>query len=172
MCSQCFVVQLCDHLHGSRNHCQTLICHGSGASVAESTSVLLDAATHGIVNSELTNCGRTAAVLRVLTAQLEQMMAALQRVPPEKSSLNLDVDPKHEAGNLIQRGRSRRPRLGPAVVTMKRRSEVHAIESHPCGAESWVRGNRGVASSGGCIRTQGSGRPSDSVGALTLTQKL
>ena len=60
VCSQCFVVQLCDHLRGSRNHCQTLICRGSGASVTEPLSVLLDLATHGIVNGELTNCPRTA----------------------------------------------------------------------------------------------------------------
>ena len=55
---------------------------------------------------------------------------------------------------------------------MKRRSEVHAVGSHPCGAESWVRGNRGVASSGGCLRTQGSERPSDSVAARELKEKL
>ena len=56
-------------------------------------------------------------------------MAALQRVPQETvSSLNLDVDPKHRAGNLIQRGQSERPRPGPTVVTMGRRSQIHDIE--------------------------------------------
>ena len=100
----------------------------SGASVTESTSLLLDPTTHGIVNSELTNWPRTAAVMRVLSGQLKLMMVALQRAQRETvSSLNLDVDPKHEAGKLIQRGRSRRPRPGPTVVMVKRRREVHAI---------------------------------------------
>ena len=49
-----------------QNNCQSFIRHGSGARVTESMSVLTDPATYGLLNSELTNCPRTAAVLVVL----------------------------------------------------------------------------------------------------------
>ena len=50
---------------GSRiNNCQSFIRHGSGACVTESMSTLTDPATYGLLNSELTNCPRTATVLR------------------------------------------------------------------------------------------------------------
>ena len=53
-------------------------------------SVLTDTATYGILNSELTTCPRTAAVLRELASQWQQMMASLQRVEQETvSSQNL-----------------------------------------------------------------------------------
>ena len=52
----------------------------------ESMSVLTDPATYGILNSELANCPRTAAVLGELAAQRKQMMATLQRVEQETSS--------------------------------------------------------------------------------------
>ena len=116
-------------------------------------SVLTDPATCGILNSELTNCPRTAAVLGEMAAQWQQMMRILQRVEQAVSSQSLAnaiehtgrtrtdatesrlrlkdgerlyprswsggtpiggfarevaawlgyVDPKHEAGKLIQR---------------------------------------------------------------------
>ena len=46
-------------------------------------SVLTDPATYGLLNSELTNCPRTAAVLEELTAQWKQMMWTVQRVEQE-----------------------------------------------------------------------------------------
>ena len=49
-------------------------------------SVLTDPATYGILNSELTNCPRTAAVLGEFAAQWQQMMGALQRVEQEAVS--------------------------------------------------------------------------------------
>ena len=49
-------------------------------------SVLTDPATYGILNSELTNCPRTAAVLGELAAQWQQMMGTLQRVEQEAVS--------------------------------------------------------------------------------------
>ena len=57
--------------------------HGSGACVTESMSVLAGPATCGILNRELTNCPRTAAVLGELAAQWQQMMGTLQRVEHE-----------------------------------------------------------------------------------------
>ena len=42
--------------------------------------VLTDPATYGILNSELTNCPRTAAVLGELAARWQQMMGDLQRI--------------------------------------------------------------------------------------------
>ena len=68
--------------------CQSLIRHGSGACVTESLSVLTDPATYGLLNSELTNCPRTAAVLGELAAKWQQMMG-LQRVEQEIASQNL-----------------------------------------------------------------------------------
>ena len=56
----------------------------------ESMSVLTDPATYGLLNSELTSCPRTAAVLGELAAQRQQMMVKLQRVEQETvSSQNL-----------------------------------------------------------------------------------
>ena len=49
-------------------------------------SVLTDLATCGILNSELTNCPRTAAVLGELAAQWQQMMGTLQRSEQEAVS--------------------------------------------------------------------------------------
>ena len=49
-------------------------------------SVLTDPATCGILNSELTNCPRTVAVLGELAAQWQQMMGTLQRVEQEAVS--------------------------------------------------------------------------------------
>ena len=49
-------------------------------------SLLTDPAPYGILNSELTNCPRTAAVLGELASQWQQMMAALQRVEQETVS--------------------------------------------------------------------------------------
>ena len=53
-------------------------------------SVLTDPAASGILNSELTNCPRTAAVLGELAAQWQHMMGTLQRVEQQTvSSQNL-----------------------------------------------------------------------------------
>ena len=53
-------------------------------------SVLTDPATYGLLNSELTNCPRTAAELGELAPQWQQMMGTLQRVEQETvSSQNL-----------------------------------------------------------------------------------
>ena len=49
-------------------------------------SVLTDPTTYGKLNSELTNCPRTAAVLGELAAQWQQMMGTLQRVEQEAVS--------------------------------------------------------------------------------------
>ena len=68
------------------NNCQSFTCHGSGACVTESMSVMTDPATYGIINSELTNCARTAAVLGELAAQWQQVMGTLQRVEQETVS--------------------------------------------------------------------------------------
>ena len=46
-------------------------------------SVLMDLATYGLLNSELTNCPRTAAVLGDLSAQWQHVMGTLQRVEQE-----------------------------------------------------------------------------------------
>ena len=48
--------------------------------------VLTDPATCGILNSELTNCPRTSAVLGDLAAQWQQMMVTFQRVERETVS--------------------------------------------------------------------------------------
>ena len=62
-------------LIGSRaNNCQNFIRPGSGACVTESMSVLMNLATYGLLNSELTNCPRTAAVLGDLSAQWQHVM--------------------------------------------------------------------------------------------------
>ena len=61
--------------------------------MTESISVLTDPATYGILNTELTNCLRTAAVLGEIAAQCQQMMVALPRVEQETvSSQNLAVE--------------------------------------------------------------------------------
>ena len=65
-------------------------------------SVLTDPATYGLLNSELTNCPRTVAVLGDLAAQWKQMMGTLQRVEQDTVSsqnvadavLNLEQDTK------------------------------------------------------------------------------
>ena len=49
-------------------------------------SVLTDRATYGTLNSELTNCPRTAAVLGEMAAQWQQIMGPLQRVEQEAVS--------------------------------------------------------------------------------------
>ena len=49
-------------------------------------SVLADPVTYGILNSELTNCPRTAAVLGELAAQWRQMMGTLERIEQEAVS--------------------------------------------------------------------------------------
>ena len=54
--------------------------------MTESMSALTDSATYGILNSELTNCPRTAAVLGELATQWQQMMGSLQRVEQETVS--------------------------------------------------------------------------------------
>ena len=54
--------------------------------MTEFKSVLTDPATYGIVNRELTNCPRTAAVLGELAARWQQMMGTLQRVEQETVS--------------------------------------------------------------------------------------
>ena len=78
-------------LIGSRaNNCQSFIRHGSEACVTESMSVLTDPATYGLLNSELTICPRTAAVLGELAAPWQQMLVTLQRFGQETvSSQNL-----------------------------------------------------------------------------------
>ena len=78
-------------LIGSRaNNCQSSIRHGSGACATESMSVLTDPATYGLLNSELTSCPRTAAVLGDLAAQWQHMMGTLHRAEQETvSSQNL-----------------------------------------------------------------------------------
>ena len=48
--------------------------------------MLIDPATCSFLNSELTNCPRTAAVLGELAAQWQQMMGTLQRVEQEAVS--------------------------------------------------------------------------------------
>ena len=54
--------------------------------MAESMSVMTDPATYGILNSESTNCPRTAAVLGELAAQWQQVLGTLQRVEQETVS--------------------------------------------------------------------------------------
>ena len=177
-------------------------------------SVLTDPATHGLLNSELTNCQRTAAVLVELAARWQQMMGTLQRVEQETASSqsmanaieNLSrtrsdatgsrlrpkdgerlhpkswsgntplgglarelatwlgyVDPKHEAGKLVQRTTKGTLRATEAWTDGRhaeddiyveldnelagctgqrdgRRSKSHSLEGHSNGAESWVRG--------------------------------
>ena len=71
------------HFGSSENNSQSTTHHGSGACVTESMSVLADPATYGILNSELANCPRTAAVLGELATQWQQMMGTLQRVEQE-----------------------------------------------------------------------------------------
>ena len=51
--------------------------------MTESMSVLTDPATYGVLNSELTNCPRTAAGLGELSAQWQQMVGTIQRVEQE-----------------------------------------------------------------------------------------
>ena len=48
--------------------------------------MLTDPATYGILNSELANCPRTAAVLGELATQWQQMMGTLQRIEQESVS--------------------------------------------------------------------------------------
>ena len=72
------IIEICDRFYGSSEHnCQSIIHHGSGACVTESMSVLTDPATCGTLNSELTNCPCTAAVLGELAAQWQPMMVTL-----------------------------------------------------------------------------------------------
>ena len=81
------IIEFCDRFYCSSEHNgQSIIHHGSGACVTESMSVLTDPATCGILNSELTNCPRTAAVLGELAAQWQQMMGTLRRVEQETLS--------------------------------------------------------------------------------------
>ena len=68
------------------NNKQSTIHHGSGACVTESMSVLADPATYCILNSELTNCPRPAAVLGELAAQWQQMVGTLPRIEQEAVS--------------------------------------------------------------------------------------
>ena len=70
----------------SENNSQSITHHGGGACVTESMSVLTDPTTYGVLNSELTNCPRTAAVLGELAAHWHQMMGTLQRVEQEAVS--------------------------------------------------------------------------------------
>ena len=85
--SQRLVINSCDRFHWLKeNTCQSSTCHSGGACVTESVSVLPDPATYGILNSELKNCQRTAAVLGELAAQWQQMMETLHRVEQETVS--------------------------------------------------------------------------------------
>ena len=85
--SQRLATDPCDHFHGSsENNSQSITHHGSEACVTESMSVLTDRATYGILNSELTNCPRTAAVLGESAAQWQQTMESLPRVQQEAVS--------------------------------------------------------------------------------------
>ena len=88
LCSQCPVIHLYDrfHLAQSENKSQSITHDGSGACMTESMSVLTDSATYGVLNSEWTNCPRTAAVLGKLATQRQQMMGTLQRVEQEAVS--------------------------------------------------------------------------------------
>ena len=54
--------------------------------MAESMSVLTDPAACGLLNSDLTSCPRTAAVLGELAAQWQQVMVTVQRVEQETVS--------------------------------------------------------------------------------------
>ena len=74
------------HFGSSENNSQSIIRHGSGACVTESMSVLTDPATYGKLNSELTNCPRTVAVLGEFASQRQQMMGTFQRVEREAVS--------------------------------------------------------------------------------------
>ena len=74
------------HLGSSEDNSQCITHHNSEPWVTESMSVLADPATYGLLNSELTNCPRTAAVLGELLAQWQQMMGTLQRVEQEAVS--------------------------------------------------------------------------------------
>ena len=85
LCSQCLVIHLYDRfLDSSKNNRQSITHHGSGACVTESMS-LEDLATWWKLNSDLTNCPRTA-VLGELAAQWQQMMGTLQRIEQEAVS--------------------------------------------------------------------------------------
>ena len=69
-------------------------------------SVLTDPATHGLLKSELTNCPRTVAVLGELatfTRRAGQATHSLGGLAREVGAWLGYVDPKHEAGKLIQR---------------------------------------------------------------------
>ena len=79
-------MDLCDCFHGSRRNNKSINHHGSGTCATEFKSVLTDPGTCGILNSELTNCPRTAAVLEELAAQWQQMMVTVQRVEQETVS--------------------------------------------------------------------------------------
>ena len=85
VCALSDLIHLCDRLHGSRKRIAR-VSSNMVACVTESMSVLKDPATYGILNSELTNCPRTAAVLGELAAQRQQMMGTLQRVEQEAVS--------------------------------------------------------------------------------------
>ena len=68
-----------------QNSCQSIVHRGGGVCVTESMSVLTDPATYGLLNSELTNCPRTVAVLGELAAQWQQVRT-LQQVEQETTS--------------------------------------------------------------------------------------
>ena len=83
VCSRRLAIDLRDHFHGSSETIRVSSIIGGGACVTESMSVLMDPATYGILNSELTNCSRTAALLGKLAIQWRQIMGFLQRVEQE-----------------------------------------------------------------------------------------
>ena len=84
MYSERLAFDLCHRFHGPSETKSASI--SSGAYVTEARSVLTDPATYGVLNSELTNCPRTAAVLGELAAQWQHMMGTLQRVQQETVS--------------------------------------------------------------------------------------
>ena len=74
-------------------------------------SVLADPATYGKLNSELTNCPLTAAVLGELAAQWQQMMGTLQRVEQEAVSAQSLANAIENIGRTRTEATLSRPRL-------------------------------------------------------------
>ena len=73
--------------------------------------MLTDPATCGILNSELTNCPCTAAVLGELAAQWQEMMGTLQRVEQEAVSSQSLADANESIGRTRTEATAGRLRL-------------------------------------------------------------
>ena len=110
---------------------RSIIRHGCGTSGTESLSLLTDPATYDILNSELTNCPRTAFVLGELATQWQQMMVSLLLDIAEPGQRNWEH--AQDTDRCDGKSTATKGRRGDSIRCNQVPSLVHCIDrSQPC----------------------------------------